>query len=270
MTTSRAGSSMRTASTLLSRGPPHNRAAIGRSPYDLWVANDGRFEMYQSIQRKDRFKNADWIISFVATPLDETLFVGAYRVRGVGAVPPATSDPVGGHDVTGHFSYNLDLSDALREYVGRIVVQWGTGYRSWVQRPDRQDKPIIEVRRTAVDPPFPGFISFSWPVRELSAVPVSWRNALSAVWGVYLLVCRSTGQQYVGSVYGKGGFWGRWENYFQTGHGGNEGMKLSPENDYQVSILEMAPSSLSIEDVINMEARWKDKLLSRTFGLNRN
>jgi hypothetical protein len=226
--------------------------------------------MYQRIQKKERFRSCDWVISFVATPLDETLFVGVYRLRGVGVVPSGMVDPVRGHDVTGLRLYDLERDDALREYVGRIVVDWGPGYRSWVQLADRHDKPVLEIRRTAIDPPFPGFISFAWPIRELSSVPVSWRNALSAVWGVYLLVCRSTGQQYVGSVYGEGGFWTRWENYFRTNHGGNEGMKLASENDYQVSILEIAPSSLSIEEVVNMEARWKDKLLTRKFGLNRN
>ena len=246
------------------------RAAPGRSPHDLWMATDGRFEMYQRIQGKERFRSADWVIAFVATPLDETLFVGVYRVRGVGTVPPDTIDPCGGHDVTGLFLYDLELNDALREYAGRVVVDWGTGFRSWVQRPDRQDKPITEIRRTAIEPPFPGFSSFSWPIRQLSSVPPSWRGALSAVSGVYLLACLSTGKQYVGSAYGAGGFWMRWENYFRTGHGGNEGMRLVPESNFQVSILEFASSSLSFDEVIRMEARWKDKLLTRAFGLNLN
>jgi hypothetical protein len=72
----------------------------------------------------------------------------------------------------------------------------------------------------------------------------------------------------VGSAYGGGGFWSRWEDYYRTGHGGNEKMKLADESDYQVSILEIASLSLSIEEIINMEERWKDKLLTRRFGLN--
>jgi hypothetical protein len=247
-----------------------HRAAGGRSPHDLWMAADGRFDMYQRIQRRERFRSADWVIAFVATPLDETLFVGVYRVGGVGTVPPDTLDPCGGHDVAGMFLYDLEHDDALREDAGRIVVDWGMGFRSWVQRPDRQDKLILEIRRTAIEPPFPGFSAFSWPIRQLSSVPPSWRGALSAVSGIYLLACLSTGQMYVGSAYGIGGFWARWENYFRTGHGGNEGMKLVPGNNYQVSILEFALSSLGFDEVIRMEARWKDKLLTRTFGLNRN
>ena len=234
------------------------------------MARDGRFELYQRIQKRDRFKSAEWLVSFVATPLDETLFVGVYRVRGVGTAPPGMTDPVRGHDVAGMFLYDIELDDALRDYAGRIVVDWGRGFRSWVQRPARQNKPVIEIRRRAVEPPFPGFAAFAWRIRELSSVPSSWRVALSAVAGVYLLVCLSTGRHYIGSAYGISGFWARWESYFRTGHGGNEDMKLLPDNDYQVSILEVASSSVSDDEVIRMEARWKGKLLSREFGMNRN
>jgi hypothetical protein len=47
-------------------------------------------------------------------------------------------------------------------------------------------------------------------------------------------------------------------------------MKLVPDSNFQFSILEFASSSLSFDEVIPMEARWKDKLLTRTFGLNLN
>jgi hypothetical protein len=245
-----------------------NRADVGRSPYELWMARDGRFETYQRIQRKERFKDAEWIISLAVTPLDETMFVGVYRVRGVGTVPAGTLDPVGGHDVTGLFFYDLELDDALKEYAGRLIINWGDGFRSWVQRPDRQDKPVVEIRRAALDPPFPGFTAFYWPIRELPSVPASWRVALSAVSGVYVMASQASGKQYVGSAYGSGGFWSRWEDYYRTGHGGNEKMKLADESAYQVSILEIASSSLSMEEIINMEERWKDKILTRKFGLN--
>jgi hypothetical protein len=101
-------------------------------------------------------------------------------------------------------------------------------------------------------------------------VPRSWQTALSAVSGVYLLVCRSTGRHYVGSAYGVGGFWARWEDYFRTGHGGNEELKPLKDHDYQVSILEVASSSLSDTEVIGMEECWKKKLLTEKFGFNRN
>lgn len=47
-------------------------------------------------------------------------------------------------------------------------------------------------------------------------------------------------------------------------------MRLAPHTEYQVTILEVAPSSATAEDIIGLENRWKDKLRSRGFGLNRN
>jgi hypothetical protein len=246
------------------------RAQVARAPYDLWRSDDGRFELYQRIQSGSYFKDCRWIASFVATPWDETLFVGVYLVGTPGVAPPATFCPVTGKDETGAIFYDLQPSEQLSEFRGRILVDWGKGYRTWVQRPDRNDKPIVEIRRQVADPPFPGFLNFTWPIRELAAVPRSWAEALTAIGGVYLLVCRTTGRQYIGSAYGAGGFWYRWQVYLQTGHGNNEAMRLLESHDFQVSVLECAPPHLTPDEVIRLENRWKDKLQTRAFGLNRN
>ena len=52
------------------------------TPYQLWWRAVGRFELYQQIQRRSVFKGAQWLASFVGTPLNETLFVGIYKVKG--------------------------------------------------------------------------------------------------------------------------------------------------------------------------------------------
>ena len=44
---------------------------------------------------------------------------------------------------------------------------------------------------------------------------------LSAVNCIYLISDKKTGQQYVGSTYGKDGVWGRWQGYANTIHNGN-------------------------------------------------
>jgi hypothetical protein len=93
---------------------------------------------------------------------------------------------------------------------------------------------------------------------------------LSAVTGVYLFTHPDTGKQYVGSAQGVGGFWGRWEHYVVSGHGGNRRMQDIPAADYQVSVLEVASSSAGADVLAKMEERWKQKLLSRRFGLNAN
>lgn len=242
----------------------------GPTPYDLWFADDGRFELFQRIQRKDRFAGAKFIAGFVATPLNETLFVGLFHSRGAGSAKSGLRDPSTGNEVGGAFLYDLKPSSRLTEYRGRLIVDWGTGYRSWVQKARSQDKPIIEIRRNKAEPKFPGFLDFRARLSDLASVPISWRIALSSVSGVYLLVCPETGKQYVGAAYGEGGFWARWENYLSSGHGGNVRMKGLPARDYQVSVLEVASSSADSAQIIGMESRWKAALMTRKFGLNEN
>jgi hypothetical protein len=93
---------------------------------------------------------------------------------------------------------------------------------------------------------------------------------LSASRGVYLLTCPKTREQYVGSASGAGGFHARWMSYVRDGHGGNVGLKTRDPSDYQVSILEVAGSAATPEDVLAMEGLWKQKLQSREMGLNKN
>jgi hypothetical protein len=240
------------------------------TPYQLWCANDGRFDIYQRIQSRERFKSATHIAAFVGTPLNETLFVGLYSVRGWSTPPQNLHDPISDEDVSKFHLYDLTLTEILSDYRGRLIIDWGSGYRSWVQRAKHKNKPVLEIRRQAGEPPFPGFMEFRERLHNLATVPFSWRTALGAVGGVYLLACVKTGKLYVGSAYGEGGFWRRWEDYLVTGHGGNVLMKDLAHAEYQVSILEVASSSTSPADVVAMESRWKAKMLTKEFGLNGN
>ena len=240
------------------------------TPYQLWCAADGRLELYQRIQRRTVFQGARLLACFVATPLNETLFIGLYAIKDVGTAEPGLIDPVSGDNVSGHYFYDLEMVQELAEFRGRLIIEWGEAYRAWVQLAENQDKTVIEIRRAVGEPPFPGFLGFCERLSGLAAVPFSWRTALSSVGGVYLLTCAETGKQYVGSAHGSGGFWGRWEKYAASGHGGNRRMREVPVADYQVTVLEVASSLTSFDGLMEMEARWKRKLLSREFGLNTN
>ena len=56
-------------------------------------------------------------------------------------------------------------------------------------------------------------------------------------------------------------------SYAATGHGGNIRLKNREKSDYQVSILEVAGSGSTPDDILRMESRWKQKLQSREMGL---
>ncbi len=250
------------------------RADKGRSPYELWREDRQVFETYQETQSPENRSRlqADYWASFVGTPAGETLFAGFYRCQYVGLntverrwVHTTGVDPVNSCDL-----YSLTRDPQLDDLAGRLVLDWGAGTRSWIQRADNQDKVVLELRRDFQEPAFPGFTRFVVQMSALSTLPTSWASVLSASRGVYLLTCPRTREQYVGSATGHLGFLGRWLSYASDGNGGNVGLRSRDPSDYQVSILEVAGSHATTDDILDLESLWKKKLQSREMGLNRN
>lgn len=252
-------------------GPEYQRLV-----YQDAITGHPRFEQYQSGQASPQviamIKSSFAIASFVVGPGGHTVFVGLWRLNGTRDtyLPDpyyTTPMPARGGDVV----FDLEPMQELSEYRGRIVVDWGAGQRAWVQYADRRDKTITELRRVAEEPAFPGFSRFSCGLHEVDSIPKTWQSPLLFSRGVYLLVHRENGEQYVGSATGSDGFLGRWRAY-ADGHGGNVGLKelAHGAEQYAVHILETVGSNASIEDVFAIESHWKDKLGSRAHGLNRN
>jgi hypothetical protein len=251
-----------------------NRHAGAPSPYVLWRDFPDRFMAYQETQALSdaTVLRAPYWASFVGIPGNETLFVGLFAVEFVGLLPRDRVHPLsGGVEKAGSCHvYRLTPSNDLSQYAGRVWIEWGKGYRAWIQRGDRVPKPIVEVRRSFAENPFPGFAALVLNLSEIGAIPATWATALRATRGIYLLTCPKTREQYVGMASGANGFLGRWSEYFVTGHGGNVGLKSRDPSDYRVSILETVGTATTLEDLLILERRWKDKLQSREMGLNRN
>jgi hypothetical protein len=251
------------------------RATRGRSPYELWRDDRSQFELYQSVHsiRNRKKLTAPYWAVFIVTLNDETMFGGLYHAKYRGLLEHDTPTPQieGGIDKAGSCDvFDLTLNDALRDLIGRLFIDWGPGAIAWVQYADKHDKPITELRTSFREEQFPGFLNFMRPLSKLDKLPKSWATAFQNSRGVYLLTCPKTKELYVGSATGEGGFWGRWQNYLQTGHGGNVALKSREPSDYQVSILEVAGSSATDVDILEMEGRWQCKLQSKDMGLNRN
>lgn len=251
-----------------------NRYTGFRSPYVLWRDDRPRFEAYQETQAigdAGQLRAPYWA-SFVGVPGKETLFVGLYAASLVGRLAADRPHPVtSGVEEAGTCDfYDLLLLPALEEYAGRLWIDWGKGYRAWIQRGDRVPKPVIELRRAFAEDPFPGFAALAIDLSQIETIPRSWMEALAATRGIYLLTCPRTREQYVGMASGGDGFLGRWREYFASGHGGNVGLKSRDPSDYRVSILETVGTSASTAELLALESRWKDKLQSREMGLNRN
>ena len=244
-----------------------NRSSVNCTPYNLWRARDGRLETYQRIQRRKPFTVGDVLATFVVTPAKDTLFVGLYHVDGMGIAPAGTVDPVALADREGMNLYDISQDDRLSDYAGHLIVDWGKGFLAWVQRADKHDKGVLEIRKEIREDPFPGFANFCWDIDQIAAVPLRWQEVLRSVKGVYLLVCKETGKQYVGSAKGDESLWGRFLDYARTGHGGNVELKRRGSKGYQVTVLEVVNSDTGIE---RTEEAWKKKLITRQFGLNKN
>lgn len=257
----------------------HQTAPVqGRTPYTLWRDHPDQFEVYQSYQRPDRvshFNVPHWA-SFVVTPDRRTLFVGLYDADLIGLRSPTDVDPLTGLPPGADIGlstvaqFSLKRSSSLAEYIGRLAIDWGPGTRSWVQRADRNAKPIVELTRAFQEERFPGFTRFVRSLSEIEAMPQGWQEVLRANRGVYLLACPRTKEHYVGSACGADGFMGRWCSYLANNHGGNVGLRIREPSDWVVSILEVVGSTTSEGEILEAEGLWKAKLLSRDMGLNRN
>lgn len=251
------------------------RSSPGNSPYELWRDRPHLFDEYQSRQKisnRKKFSAPYWAV-FVADAFNDTMFAGIYSAAYKGLLehdrPKVQTagevDEAGSCDV-----YDLALSGMLGDLIGRLFIDWGGGERAWVQYAERQNKEVKELRLAEYEPPFPGHMNIREQLSRIGKLPRSWIEVLKYSKGVYVLTCPRTKEQYIGSAKGAEGFYSRWMSYFRDGHGGNVALKSRDPSNYQVSILEVAGSSVSDEEIQAMEGRWQLKLQSREMGLNRN
>ena len=128
---------------------------------------------------------------------------------------------------------------------------------------------------------FPGFDKVLLTYAELQAMTTdsrytSWRTALGAVQAVYLIADSSTGHLYVGKADGSERLLGRWTTYARDGHGGNVALKglvgldASHHQHFLFSILRVFGPEATTREVDAAESHYKQALLSRRHGLNRN
>lgn len=208
------------------------------------------------------------------------LFKVGQAVPNTRDIMPAGYDQIDPNSFNGNrLFYDLERIDILKEYENRLIIDWGSSVRNWAQK-GINEKSIIAIQSSEV---FCGYEDVILSFGELERIVQNptvyneWHIALSSVYGVYLIVDKKTGKQYVGSAYGnKEGLWGRWSNYVKTKHGDNVQMKELLEEDperykhFQFSILQTLSKTEKDADVISVEKKYKRKLLSEEFGLNGN
>ena len=246
-----------------------------RATHQPMIDHKETWDEYQANQKNNKFGDAKIIVSFLAGDSTSAVFEGVYKVRGVKETTkkhPTKSE-------TMHLSqYNLKRMKELSDLEGRIIIDWGKSTRSWVQR--ILDKKILEYSvmsdKHLMVKPFTTYSDtvLNWiDLDTINKNPYAnkiWVDKLKSVNGLYLILEPKSGNQYIGSAYGKDGLWGRWSNYAITGHGNNKHLKKLCYEEFQFSILQITDITLSKSEVINLESLWKTKLGSRAHGLNDN
>ena len=165
----------------------------------------------------------------------------------------------------------------LRE---RLIIDWGKATVSWHQWATNE-KAVLAIQ-TNPKYAFLGYDRVILSHSELKEIAMdsilyeNWHTALSSVYAIYLIVDKTDGKQYVGSAYGDGGLLNRWKCYVNTKHGGNKQLKEvicnSPERyeNFQFSILQILPKTITQDEVVKIESLYKQKFLTKKFGLNDN
>ena len=245
------------------------------------LLDHGQLEIYQANQSKARF-NCDHIVSFIGEPFSRARFLGVFIIKECQHAPerPWPAHYLYQEAERGDYWYDLERLPGFEDLENRVVINWGASPRAWFQWLSPRE--VCEILPTGYVRDFPGYddLIVSWhELKRITFNPVAhreWHRALKSVAGVYLITDTTTGQQYVGSAYGKDGIWGRWQAYATTGHGGNarlrSRLKDSPDghHHFQLSLLRALPLSSTKDEVLACEIRYKQKLGSRAFGLNAN
>lgn len=236
-------------------------------PIDVFYA--GRFQEWQESQ-KNRYFSCPQVLSLIDLGNSDWLFVGVYEVLACTVHP----------DEADRFRYSTRLIDGQEDLIARIVVQHKRSRASYIWKRPEVVLPIAEIlpkKMTIAE--FPGYNAVAISQSSLQVITgqriASWYGALANVNGIYLITDTSTGQHYVGKASGNDGIWQRWCNYAENGHGGNVQLrKVLKEKGgdhvrhFQYSILEIADTHASEQDILRRESYWMKALKTREFGLN--
>lgn len=231
----------------------------------------GTFKEWQEGQTQRNFE-CDHVIGLISIEKGQWLFAGVWAIQGS---PKKKKDG---------WQYQTSEVKGLDHLAGRVIVSFVRTFRQSYLRGDSYGGKLLvhEIRPERLSvADFPGYSSVNLTFDTLRVLakqrPAAWLTALRSVGGVYLIADTSNGMLYVGSAYGDGGIWDRWENYAKKGHGENkdlvELLKTKSEDhasNFRFSILEICDLLASKDEVLARECHWKRVLLSREFGYNKN
>ena len=244
------------------------------SLYDIYLYENDAFMTYQSEQLVKKFKNVDYIVSFIGEESTSSRFVGVYKNNGIlQMLPDYKGESLARFDIQEISGFEL-----LKE---RVIIDWNNPVQ-WLQHYNAM--PVIRIDRGLMENNLPVFVRYEDVMlnyTQLKAIINSnnpeWKSRLESCNCIYLILDKSNGKQYVGSTYNTKGIWGRWSEYAKTGHGDDVELKKCIDSDpkyaeknFQWCILETLPIKILQDQAIERESLYKRKLGTRIYGHNKN
>ncbi len=224
--------------------------------------------------------NTKYCLQFIRLDRDrkynQWLFLGAFENCGVYDFPD------------GHQTYNLKKLDLFSCFSERLIVEY-----SKIQGPKQAKINISNIEAIKVisilekiyvqcSRKFEGYDKVSLSFPELKNIITSnvdnWRILLENINCIYAITDTLTGKIYIGSTYGYNGTWQRWCTYVNTGGHGNDAELIrllandpGYANNFQFSIVESFFNKNGNElYILEREQYWKQVLLTKKFGNNKN
>ena len=244
------------------------------SLYDIYLYDNDAFMTYQSEQLVKKFKNVDYIVSFIGEESTSSRFVGVYKNNGIlQMLPDYKGESLARFDIQEISGFEL-----LKE---RVIIDWNNPVQ-WLQH--YNEMPVIRIDRGLMENNLPVFVRYEDVVLNYTQLKTiinsnnpEWKSRLESCNCIYLILDKSNGKQYVGSTYNTKGIWGRWSEYAKTGHGDDVELKKCIDSDpkyaeknFQWCILETLPIKILPEQAIERESLYKRKLGTRMYGYSKN
>lgn len=182
--------------------------------------------------------------------------------------------------------YEIELVPEYQNLIGRLILDYkrvGTRGRAFLLENFHKEFTVSELLKESYSGEiFCGYENINHDFTKLESIyktqKLDWKGALENIKGVYQIIDKSNGKKYVGSAYGQFGIWSRWACYIETGHGWNDelttlikkkGIDYARQN-FKFTLLEYRSMKTDDKVVISRESYWKNVLLSRDFGYNKN
>ena len=244
------------------------------SLYDIYLYENDAFMTYQSEQLVKKFKNVDYIVSFIGEESTSSRFVGVYKNNGIlQMLPDYKGESLARFDIQEISGFEL-----LKE---RVIIDWNNPVQ-WLQHYNAM--PVIRIDRGLMENNLPVFVRYEDVMLNYTQLKTiinsnnpEWKSRLESCNCIYLILDKSNGKQYVGSTYNTKGIWGRWSEYAKTGHGNDVELKKCIDSDpkyaeknFQWCILETLPIKILQDQAIERESLYKRKLGTRIYGYSKN